>query len=174
MHVITAPNAIVLWQDVIKNAEGINAIQLDSVVENYLVWLLHRHTANPGLINQVAATGFLHAMQLTDQQRNVSLQRVGDQCLLYSGLFPRMTQRYSLNIHYFIDLGRSAYLNISDQTTDLYSALALQFVVLMDVLQAIRQPIDLLPLEAYNQWQELGSERSLRILQSYVQASKKD
>lgn len=168
MRVMTRPNSILLWQDVVRDAEGVCAIQLDHELEAYLAWLLYRYTDRPDIVKRVIATAFLQAMQLREQQRNFFLQEVGDQCLLIAGLFPRIHQRRMVKLSYFVDLGRAAYLGISTQTTSLYGSLAFQFVMLMDVLQSIRQPPDLLPLEAYEQWTELGSQRALTILQSYT------
>jgi hypothetical protein len=66
-------------------------------------------------------------------------------------------------------LGRVAYAAISKTADDLYGALSLEFVLLADVLQSIRPTADLQPLEAYDQWNETGSRRALKILQSYTQ-----
>lgn len=174
MHVLTAPNPIILWQDVIKEAEDSCAIKLEHELEAYLVYLLYRYTDKPDMLGQVFAKAFLQAMQLTENQRNFSLQQVGDQCLLFAGLFPRIHQHRSIKIAYFVEIGRAAYLNISNHSTNIYSSLGAQFVLLMDILQSIRQPPDLMPLEAYDQWKELGSIRALTILQSYTKQYKKD
>lgn len=168
MQVVTSKNAITLWQDVIKEAEEQCAIKLQAEIETYLVWLLHRYTSKPDIIQKVFATAFLQALQLQQQERFISLQQVGDECLLYTGLFPHALQRRSLRMTYFVALGRTAYLSISSTTNDLYGILAGQFVPLMDILQSIRPMPDLLPLEAYDQWKELGSERAFAILQSYL------
>src|SRR5262249_52839092 len=97
-----------------------------------------------------------------------SLQNVGDQCLLFVGLFPHAAEKKHVKINYFVDLGRSAYANISHTVNDLYWSLAIQFVALMDVLQSIRHTPDLLPLEAFEQWSELDSQRALQILNEYT------
>jgi len=156
-----------LWHDVLKEAQNQCSIRLETTIEAYLVWLLSYYTAKPEIIGKVVAISFLQALQHQERQRAASLQSVGDQCLLYTGLFPRAPQRRSLKLNYFVSLGRAAYMGISN-TSELYSELALQFVPLMDVLQSIRPTPDLLPLEAYEQWQELGSKRALAILRSYT------
>src|SRR5579862_6037428 len=109
MNVLTAPNSILLWQDVIKDAKTSCALQIDDELESYLVWLLYRYTDKPDIIRRVVAIHFLEAMQLSDQQRNYSLQQIGDQCLLFAGLFPRIHQRRSVKIAYFVEVGRTAY-----------------------------------------------------------------
>ena len=168
MTLLTHTNSLVLWQDIVKHAENRCSIALKKELEAYLVSLLNRYTDQPKVAKQVIATAYLEALNLRENERNISLQHIGDQCLLYAGLFPRMTERKLVKINYFVDLGRAAYATISQTTNDLYDLLALQFVVLMDVLQSIRPYSDLLPLEAYEQWNELHSQRALRILREYT------
>jgi len=170
MALLINVNPVTLWYDVIKDAEGQCAITLNEELEVYLISLLIRYTDKPEVAQQIFAKKFLEGFEQREKQRHFHLQNVGDQCLLYAGLFPRHAQKRHVKITYFVDLGRSAYANVSRVTNDLYSTLSFQFVVLMDVLQSIRQPPDLLPLEAYEQWNELRSKRALGILQSYTQA----
>lgn len=161
-------NTPLLWQDLVKHAEDRCAITLQEELEAYLVTLLSRYTNRPEVAKQIFATAFLEALSLSESQRHVSLQHVGDQCLLFAGLFPRVAQKRLVRVSYFVDLGRSAYAAISNKTNDIYDLLALQFVVLMDVLQSLREPPHpLMPIEAYEQWQEIGSKRALKILQEY-------
>lgn len=169
MHVLTGATSLVLWKEVVRNAENRCAVALKDELESYLISLLMRFTNQPEIARQVLATAFLEALQSQKTERVVSLQHVGDQCLLFAGLFPRLAEKKHVKIGYFVDLGKSAYSAVSKQTDDLYGKLALQFVVLMDVLQSIRPNHDLLPLEAYEQWQEVGSDRALRILKEYTE-----
>lgn len=168
MQLMTGKSPLALWQDVVKLAENRCSIKLQVELEAYLVSLLIRYSDKPEVAQQVFATTFLEAMQAKERQRNFSLQNVGDQCLLFAGLFPRAAQRKQVKINYFVDLGRSAYANISQTANDLYWSLAIQFVALMDVLQSIRCDPDLLPLEAYEQWNDLDSQRALQILKEYA------
>lgn len=157
-----------LWQDLVKHAEDRCSITLQQELEAYLVTLLSRYTNKPEVAKQILASAFLEALNLNDSQRQIYLQHVGDQCLLFAGLFPRIAQKRLVKVSYFVDLGRSAYASISNKANDIYDLLALQFVVLMDVLQSMREPPHhLMPIEAYEQWQEVGSNRALKILQEY-------
>ena len=167
MNMETQSNVIVLWRDAVKGAEDRCQVSLQEEIESYLVSLLMRFTNQPELANCVVATEFLQAMQERDIMRRYSLADVGDQCLLFSGLFPGLAEQRQVEVKYFVDIGRSAYATISDKTTDLYGSLATQFVMLMDVLQSVNQRHILLPFEAYKLWQELGSKRALRALQEY-------
>ncbi|OGT42287.1 MAG: hypothetical protein A3F42_04675 [Gammaproteobacteria bacterium RIFCSPHIGHO2_12_FULL_37_34] len=170
MDLLTSTTPLNLWQDVIKNAENRCSITLKDELEVYLISLLMRYTNQPEAAKHIAATAFLNALHQHHAERQVTLQRVGDQCLLFTGLFPRIAERRHVKINYFVDIGRSAYAAISHTTNDLYGSLALQFVVLMDVLQSIRPYSDLLPLEAYEQWNELGSKRARQALYDYTKA----
>lgn len=157
-------NVIVLWRDVIKGAEDRCQVHLREEVEAYLVSLLIRFTNKPELMRHVMAAEFLRAMHEKDMMRRYALADVGDQCLLLSGLFPGLAEHRQVKVKYFVDLGRSAYATISAGATDLYGSLAAEFIVLMDVLQSVNQRHVLLPLQAYELWNELGSKRALNAL----------
>ena len=167
MHTETTAEVITLWRDTVQGAEDRCQVRLPEQVESYLVSLLIRYTNQPALANQVIATEFLRATQETDVMRRYSLANVGDQCLLLSGLFPGVAERRQVKVSYFVDIGRSAYADISDTATDLYGSLAIRFVMLMDVLQSVNERQVLLPFEAYEQWEELGSKRALMALRAY-------
>lgn len=169
MALLTHDSVLALWKDVIKKAENHCLIELDKELETYLISLLIRYTTKPEIAQRIFATTFLEALQKQKNQRQLSLQKVGDECLLFAGLFPHAAAKHHVNIAYFVDIGRSAYSTISNTTHDLYWSLAVRFVVLMDVLQSIHQRPDLLPLEAYEQWNEVGSQRAFRMLQTYSQ-----
>jgi hypothetical protein len=176
MSLLTNENVLGLWQDTIKHAENRCSISLKQELETYLVKLLVHYTPKPELAKQVLATAFLEAKLRQENDpatlgHYLTMQQVGDQCLLMAGLFPQLAEKKLVKISYFVNLGRSAYTSISDRTNDLFGLLSFQFVALMDVLQSIRSYPELLPLEAYEQWQEVGSERALKILQSYTKNS---
>lgn len=171
MNLLTNTTTIALWHDVIAQAQDRCAVSLDKELEAYLIQLLDRYTNKPELLKQIIATAFLDALKLKRQQRDVSLQHVGDQCLLFTGLFPHMIEKRHVKIRYFVDLGRSAYASIFTGSNLIFNNLAMEFVLLMDILQSVRQCSELLPLQAYEQWHELGSQRAYKILQSYTKAT---
>jgi len=165
MSLITSSSdSIKLWQDVVREAEASCAIRLQQDLEIYLVSLLSRYTNKPEMTKTIFAISLLEAMQDDSNQRSTQLRDVGDRCLLFAGLFPRVAQKRQVKLRYFVDIGRGAYYAIS--TMEIFGSLALKFVSLMDILQAIRQPPDMLPLEAYEQWQELGSKRAFQLLKN--------
>ncbi len=168
MTLLTNKSTLGLWQEVIAHAEERCAIQLHQELEMYLVSLLMRHTNHPELAKQIFAKAFLKAVQLHSQERMHALQCVGDECLIYAGLFPKTAAKRLVTISYFVNLGKSAYSAISYKTNDLFDSLSIQFVSLMDVLQSISHSNDLLPLEAYEQWDQVGSLRALNLLKNYT------
>ncbi|HEX4045677.1 MAG TPA: hypothetical protein VHZ76_08445 [Gammaproteobacteria bacterium] len=168
MTVLTNSSTITLWQEAIQFAENRCQVTLQPDLETYLIALLMRYSNQPEVAKRVLATAFLEAAAQQRLQRQVSLQHVGDECLLLAGLFPKIVERKQVKISYFVNLGQTAYSAISQKANDLYGLLALQFVVLMDVLQSIHQNADLMPLEAYDQWREVGSQRALAILKTYT------
>lgn len=163
-----------LWYQIIHEAEAACEIPLKEEVESYLVFLMMRYTAKPEIAHHIMATDFLKGYGLKSNQRQLVLQEVGDKCLLFSGLFPRIAEKRMVKISYFVNLGQSSYANLSQGSDDLYCLLSNQFVSLMDVLQSLRQYSDqyseLLPLQAYELWTETGSQRALSILKQYTQA----
>lgn len=167
MTLLVNENAPLLWQETIKLAETRCSITLDQKLEAYLVSLLMRYTNDVLLAKRVLAINYLEAQQKQAHQREVSLQMVGDECLLYAGLFPQAANKKQVKISYFVELGRSSYISISHTSNDLFETLAFHFVILMDVLQSIGHSSLLMPIEAYDLWQEVGSQRAYNILQSY-------
>ncbi len=174
MKILVNSTPTALWYDIIHEAEQHCAVCLKEDIESYLVFLLMRYTNQPQLTHRIIATEFLQGARLSPQQRLVALQDVGDKCLLFTGLFPRLAEKRLVKISYFVNIGKTAYEAISYSTNDLYCLLGKQFVPLMDVLQAIRQYSkkcpDLLPLQAYDLWNETGSQRALSVLKTYTQA----
>ena len=158
---------IVLWRETIQAAEVRCHVRLPAELENYLVSLMIRFTGQSSLARDSMATEYLRAMQEAQTVRRYALATVGDQCLLLTGIFPRLADRRHVKVRYFVDLGRTAYASVANTANDIYLMLAQQFVLLMDVLQAINERHILLPLEAYELWSELGSQRAYAILQSY-------
>jgi hypothetical protein len=173
MKLLTSVTPMALWHEIIHDAEATCAITLKQELESYLVLLLMRHIQHPEIAKKIIATELLQAIQTTSTKRQLILQEVGDTCLIFSGLFPKMAEKRLVKISYFVNIGRSAYAHISRKNNDLYSLLAEQFVPLMDVLQSIRQYTqdipDLLPFQAYDLWNETGSKRAFSALKQYTQ-----
>ncbi|EKD54088.1 MAG: hypothetical protein ACD_60C00125G0012 [uncultured bacterium] len=174
MSILTHATSTALWHSIIHDAERSCAIALKEDIESYLVFLLMRYTNRPELVKHIIAVDFLESMQLSKTKQEVALQEVGDMCLLFTGLYPKIAEKRLVKLNYFVKVGQAAYVKISKKSDDLYYSLSQQFVCLMDVLQSIRsyskQYPDLLPLEAYEQWNDTGSQRALSVLKQYTQS----
>lgn len=169
-RIVLNPTSTAQWHALVGEAQQSLACRLDEELESYLVFLLMRFADRPHMFSRVIALDFLDSQQVAGNERQLRLRDVGDHCLLFSGLFPRLAERRRVRLSYFVDLGRSAYLQISEtrnEDTDahsLFMRLAREFVQLMDVLQSMRSANDdpLSPLQAFELWDDTGSSRSLR------------
>jgi hypothetical protein len=154
------------WQSLVHEAQASCDRQLDEALESYLVFLLMRFTRKPHCTARVMAEDYLHAFACRRGERIGRLRDVGDHCLLFSGLFPQLAERRLVSISYFVNLGQSAYMQLSglfDRGWSLvYGQLSEAFVVLVDILHAMREldghPV-LTPIQAMELWQASGSRR---------------
>jgi hypothetical protein len=167
LSILEQPGDISQWQALVAEAEELSGVQLDEDLESYLVFTLMRYLRRPEMAQRILALDFLEAFQQSHPQRSETLRDVGDQCLLFSGLFPRRAERRRVRVSYYVKLGRSAYQNLADslsKTADLFAHLAEEFITAMDTLQAIRvlgqQTTGLLPAQAYELWQDTASRQA--------------
>lgn len=169
MTILTHETTTNLWKDLIKTAETSSDIHLHEVLESYLIDLLTKYLKQTHVVDQVMAIQYLEAfsMPASSHQKDHLLQKVGDECLLFAGLFPEIADKRHVNISYFVYMGRTAYHTVSVKAGDLFDLLAGQFVALMDVLQSIDPHRILSPLEAYAQWESLKSKRAFSMLETY-------
>jgi len=162
------------WQTLVSEAESVNGVALDTHVESYLVHTLVRYTARPDMAARIMALDYLEAMQNGGAQRQDQLRDVGDQCLLFAGLFPLLARRRHVKVSYFVDIGRSAYQDIAETEhdwSDVYAELATEFVTLMDTLHAIRKMggnHELDAMGAYELWSDCQSENARQKLAEFT------
>jgi hypothetical protein len=170
MKIIISSTPVVLWHSIVQEAESQCSTHLHVELESYLVFLLMKYLTKPELAKRIMASEYLQSLAAHPNKRRVALQTVGDECLLFSGLFPKQAHKRLVKISYFISLGKVAYTSISHSKSDLFGSLALHFVPIMDILQTITQA-DLLPLEAYDLWNDTQSPRALAMLKEYTKSS---
>jgi len=171
---ILNPTSTAQWLALVSESEAATGCHLDEDTESYLVFLLMRHTGQDQLTAQVVGRNFLQGLNLPLHSRQQQLQDVGDHCLLFSGLFPQQAARRRVNLSYFVDLGRTAYLETAEGCQlarsglkDMFSQLSHDFIALMDVLQGMRSmggQSCLQPIEAYDLWSDTGSQQALERL----------
>jgi hypothetical protein len=167
------------WHDLVKEAEAFNGVSLDEELESYLVFLLMRYTGKPELAAKVMALDYLQGAQTMGSERREKMRDVGDQCLLYSGLFPKRAEKRRVRVSYYVDLGRAAYHNVAEAAqaamAEMFNHLSESFVSLMDTLQAMRtmhnQEQQLDPIHAFELLQDTGSQQARTVLGQTTQAT---
>ncbi len=157
------------WHALVGEAMSASGIQLNEDLESYLVFLLMRFTNKTQIASSIIALDYLISYQLTKAQQQSLLRDVGDKCLIMAGLFPGRAKKRRVRINYFIKIGQSAYQTLSHLnqhlTSELFSTLSLEFVQLIDVLQAARHTQHngnvLMPADAYDLWQDVTAKKEL-------------
>lgn len=168
------PTSTAQWQSLVKEAEEHCSCDLGEELESYLVFLLMRFLKQPEMVGAVMAMDYLNSQNTTGCLKLEHLRDIGDKCLLFSGLFPQQAQRRLVKISYFVNMGRTAYIQLSDNVSvtmaNLYRDIAQGFVPLMDVLHTVREMENGRPvisvLEAYDLWQDTGSKKALNTLRA--------
>ncbi|MGE4350075.1 MAG: hypothetical protein AB7D28_09950 [Candidatus Berkiella sp.] len=170
------PTSIAQWQGLIHEAQKNLSIALNTELEAYLVFLLMRFMQQPEVAHSVLGLDFLEGTQHIKANQIDLLRNVGDKCLLFAGLFPDRAYKRRVSQYYFIKLGKSAYLNLSEnsinsQQATLFATLCTQFLLLTDILQATReisQPNQDL-MQVIERWHTTGSSLSLQHIQKATQ-----
>jgi len=156
------------WHTLVNEAEHDYGCQLDEAMQSYLVFTLMRFAKNQQLNAKALALDYLNSHHLPNSIRSEQLRDIGDQCLLVSGLYPQSAERRQVGVNYYVDLGQSAYQHIGAVTqrgvAELYQQLAESFILLMDLLQTIRQysAPALQPIAAMELWQQTGSRAAYK------------
>lgn len=167
------PTSTAQWHRLVCEAEQSVNINLEEDLESYLVFLLMRFAQKPDIGSYVVALEFLKTAQTTGRISAEKLQKIGDICLLLSGLFPLRALKRCVRVSYFVNIGKTAYDLHSQHSKDLeplFQNLASKFVALMDVLQATRnldkpELVLFSPLQAYELWEDLGSLNAKKTLE---------
>jgi len=169
------------WHNLITDAQTENGIQLNENIESYLINTLIYYTQRPEIAARIFAIDYMRALHQQGQTRSMQLRELADQCLLYAGLFPQHAKRHNVKASYYVDIGRSAYSDISNnnhQLSSIFADLSDNFVKLMDTLLAIHDIDDidstnyiLDPKHALQTWQQTKSQQALRMFQQQVKSS---
>lgn len=174
--IFAAPTSTTQWQNLVIEASRACNITLPEQLESYLVFLLMRFITTPQMAHNVMGLEFLNSISYSGALRPIALRDVGDQCLLYSGLFPGRARRRRVRVSYYVNLGKSAYFSLAHNSkfsdSELFANLSDKFVLLMDTLQAMReinnqsQTLDAITAEEL--WHDTGSEHALQVLQQFT------
>lgn len=165
--IVTQPTSTAEWQALVKDGQNSLTLNLHEELESYLVFLLMRFTTEPELAASVMANEWLLSQKLNKTARQNQMRDVGDKCLLFSGFFPGRAERKQVKISYFVDLGQTAYLALSDsdqlELAKLFGRLCENFITLVEVLHAIRDIAQndsnhLSPMQAMELWADTSSQ----------------
>jgi len=161
------PTAAAQWRSLVRRAGAACDTRLDEAVEAYLVFMLMRFSDRTGVGGRALALEFLVALQQSVQSAAPRLRDTGDECLLVCGLFPQRVRRRRVPLSYYVELGRGAYGTLASHgvasETEPFDALASEFVVIMELLQAMRgddASNDLSAVEAAELARRTGSRRA--------------
>jgi hypothetical protein len=139
------PTSTAEWHALVLEAQAQAGYQFEESIESYLVLTLDQYTQQSGIASIIIATELMEGIQQTGLQGNNHLRRVGDQCLILSGLFPERAIKKNVSLAYIIGMGKNAYSSIAanpDQIQidgELFYKLSENFIGCMDVLNAMRQ-----------------------------------
>ena len=141
-RLILHPTEISQWHDLVNEAQASTRLMLNENTESYLVFLLMRFSQGSKLIESVIALDFLESKHNSRLRQVELLRDVGDKSLLFCGLFPGMAAKRHVSLDYFVDMGQAAYLTVGElqerKCADLYFQLSEQFLILRQILQAMR------------------------------------
>lgn len=176
---VLEPTSTAQWRQLVSEAQASARYTLGEELESYLVFLLMRYAQEPRMLATIVALEYLESLLASGQVRRERLRDVGDRCLLFSGLFPKLARRRRVQISYYVRIGQGAYSELSQTMATahggMFAHLAKKFVTLMDVLHTMRRMSDkeplLTPLEAFDLHAQTGSGSALKSLQSVTGAT---
>lgn len=140
MALLLQPTSLSQWQALLNEAQVAAAVTLQEDLESYLVFMLMRFCQQPEIAKSALGLEFLIALENLSSLQDQKLQEVGDKCLIFSGLFPENANKRRVSMNYYIELGQTAYGMLSNKNhcPKLYTSLSSQFVIVRDVLDAMR------------------------------------
>ncbi len=168
------------WRALLTEAQHVARVYLSPPVEDYLLRLLAQAIGIPGSNVQQDAKAFVERLADNWQASKQALLAVGDESLLFSGLFPEHAIRKGIPITHFVQMGVNAYREyaaIEPESSErkIHAALADQFVELLDVLHTLRELQQDTPcidaMNAYQLWREVGSAHAWHVLRQFTTAS---
>ncbi len=163
------------WRALLTEAQLVARTYLSEDVEEHLVWILYKYLGIPGEGDDSLALTMLQSLLQHEPTCVEDLPVIGDQCLLFAGLFPEHAIRKGIPITYFVQLGRHAYHKSSiDGDGASYVDLCDDFVAIMDVLHTLRELRNGQPcidaMNAYHLWNDAGSTHAFEVLRRFTPA----
>jgi hypothetical protein len=185
-RVVPVPNLRDYFRTSIDDVIEKQGVELDPHAAHYVVNLATLFSRSDALYEDDGENYGLKplALMLADaanapdaEQRNHSLQRIGDVALFIAGFFMESLASKAVDIDYYVHMGENAYGSLSDEVrgtargkvfAGLYRELANKFQVLIDVLNEVRdgerEGSDIDVLRTYEIWRKTGSQRAETLL----------
>lgn len=159
------------WRGLLTQSQQHSHAFLPEAVEEYAVCLLYRMLGSAGE-NRALSARFARQLLSAGNSNARDLAAVGDQCLLFAGLFPEHAIRQRIPLSYFVQMGQHAYrehaAKLRGEERAIYQALGEHFVATLDVLLGIRELNEGGPcldgLNAFQLWSEAGSSHGWHTL----------
>lgn len=166
------------WRGLLTQAQQASGCLLPERVEEYVVRLLYRTLGDALARRSLQSPGFARQLLGAGVASARSLVAVGDQSLLFAGLFPDHAIRQQIPLSYFVQIGQHAYREhastVPQEERPLFHALGDRFVPMLDVLLSIRERYDGGPcldgLNAFQLWSESGSSHGWQTLRQITSA----
>lgn len=188
-RVVPVPNLLDYFRTSIEGVISEQRVEVDPHATHYVVNLLTLFSRSEELYDDDGDSFGLKplALMLADatdapsvEERNHSLQRIGDVALFISGFFADSLATHAVDLDYYIHMGGSAYNSLSEGIrgtfrgrafADTYAELAAKFQILVDVLNEVRdrerQESDVDLLRTYSVWHKTGSKRAENLLRQH-------
>jgi hypothetical protein len=173
---LSKDNLTEFFRDLLQNAMRSQEVHSSEEMEFYLVKLLEAFAhADRGWFERPLALEYLESFHTPLSHRYGRLKRVGDTALFVSGVFVESLHRKLVSSDYYMQLGRTAYLQLSALSNglstvsgDLFAELAARFSDCVRVLAEISFERlfhgDPHTLRVYTRWMYTRSERDARWL----------
>lgn len=185
-QVVPVPNLRDYFRESIHAAIEKQRVDVDPHAAQYVVNLLTLFSRSEDLYEDHGDAYGLKplALMMVDaveaasaEQRNMSLQRIGDVSLFIAGFFADSLAHRLVDLDYYIHMGGNAYGSLSEEIrgtirgralAHVYRELAHKFQVLVDILNEVRegarQSSDIDLLRTYEVWLRTGSKRAEALL----------
>lgn len=167
------------WRALLTEAQHLARLYLAAEIEEYLVRLLYQVIGRPGGTVVQDAQAFIERLAMARGRAGNALLAVGEESLVFAGLFPEQAIRKGIPITYFVQVGVNAYRELAavlpqGAMRGICTDMADRFVDVLDVLHTLREMQSDVPcidgLNAYQLWREAGSSHAWQVLRQLTSA----
>ncbi len=160
------------FKELVESALARQHVQAGDLTAYYLVNVLCQFVRpdmqqNFARNSQPLAFRLARALEAGGSERHARLRSLGDLSLFRCGFFPDSFRRRTVDVDYYVSMGKYAYGSLSrreeDAFTEVFGELARKFVGFMDVLADVSERAGQLSstdlLRTYEKWERSGSAR---------------